>query len=220
MSLEAIPRICAALREADADLLELRVGRARWIFSIGQLESARVASAKQYCHRRLDRLLKPNLVAIGVWKAGLAPMNEELAWKSEIHLIVAGATADELERGFSTKKVGDYVFVRRVERLAACVAKVLTSDLRWSHPWQPGMPREHVTLNQRREYDAFASERSDLGFHHGCRKSFALEPRRLVTIRPKRVSRKPTLRQALRLKSYLRRYQKNYDPDDDMDLIR
>jgi hypothetical protein len=55
-------------------------------------------------HRVLDGLFDPTLVAVGAFK--IAPDYDDLRWKCEMHLIIAGAAKNDLVTGFSATRPG------------------------------------------------------------------------------------------------------------------
>jgi len=106
--------------------------------------------------RALDKLHDRNLIAVGTFKASVAPANSEKRWICEIHEIVAGAVEKaDLERVFEAKRHTDEIQSLRVEKIedvAATVHAVLNYNLQcWQHPFYEGQSYR-AKKTQRAEY--------------------------------------------------------------------
>jgi hypothetical protein len=96
------------------------------------------------------RLQHPELIAVGMFKLGLAIEPDTWYWVGEIHQIVAGAEAAELKNAFTGKAykygfqgVKSLVQVREVTKLGPTVDNIFKRELRvWrkigSEDWKPG----------------------------------------------------------------------------------
>jgi hypothetical protein len=122
--LQEIVATCRLLKKVGGRAYEVRVTRASWTQPAGNLRKVSIAAAKQLNRRALDKLYNPNIVAIGTFK--LVPPVDQSGdqWQPEIHLIVAGATREELERAYS----GD-MRIDKVQHIGQTISEVLRRDL-------------------------------------------------------------------------------------------
>ena len=134
----------------------------------GKLRQSNIAAAKQLHRRALDSLYDYKLIAVGTFKVSPAPENEGEHWICEIHLIVAGATKEDLERAFSTRRDRGEVarrneddlnilMVQEVKTVGPVISEVLRRDLRG---WQQRSAPKYFPHGQEKH--------SDGSFTGGC----------------------------------------------------
>ena len=139
--LREISAVYSLIQQSEAPIYEVRALRSTWSRPIGRLRDVSIAAAKQSLRRAFDRLNMPALVVVGTFKVHAAPENGTSQWKGEMHLIVAGADKEELEkvlwRGGNRKNLDICVRVMPVEHLGQTISRVLRRDLQaWQHPWE------------------------------------------------------------------------------------
>lgn len=145
--LQQIPLVHRLLRRAGT-AYEVRVIRGVWARPYGKLNEVSIAAANKLNRRALDKLYNPKLIAVGTFKAAVAPAHSGELWICEIHEIVAGEVEKaDLERVFGTKRYTDEIQslrVKKIDNLGPAIHAVLSCDLQgWQHPfnelaaWRP-----------------------------------------------------------------------------------
>jgi hypothetical protein len=153
--LNEIPAVHRLLRKSGGPFCEVRVSRSGWAQPAGKLERANITAAKKLNRWALDKLLMPDLVAVGTFKVGVAPKHEGGGWKYEIHQIVSGAKKAELEKVFATSRrsSGNSLRVREVKNLGQAISDVLKRDVQgWQHPYRTEITPDRPKKAQRAEY--------------------------------------------------------------------
>jgi hypothetical protein len=138
--LQQIPLIHRLLTRTDDRAYEVRIVRGAWGRPFGQLGQASIAAANKLNRRALDKLFMPDSIAVGTFKAFVAPEHQGERWICEIHEIVAcGAPKEELERALSTKRyTGDIqsLRVKEIDDLGPAIYRAMSYDVRsWRHPY-------------------------------------------------------------------------------------
>jgi hypothetical protein len=124
-------------RKLGGTIYEVRVSRAVWSRQVGHLRALNIASAKKLIRRALDELFNPDTIAVGTFKLFIAPEDEADKWKGEVHLIVAGPNASELNRVFKKNhsQWGDFVVITEVTDFKSTVRRVIRRKLTaWTAP--------------------------------------------------------------------------------------
>jgi hypothetical protein len=138
--LQQIPTVYRLLETIAGPAHEVRVVRGVWARSFNELNRASIEAANKLNRRALDRLYRPNIIAVGSFKAAVAPEDYGKLWICEIHQIVAGdVSKEELERAFETKNFSaefQSLRVTEIENLGQAIHAVLSYDLQgWQHPF-------------------------------------------------------------------------------------
>lgn len=175
-------------------IYEVRVSRAVWSRPVGQLCTLNIASAKKLVRRALDALLNPHTVAVGTFKLFIAAECEADKWKGEVHLIVAGPNAAELNRAFkkNNRQWGDFVVVTAVSNIKSTVRQVVRRDVTaWTGPYRSEPDLVHLTEADLAEYcdwqrDLKTDERT---IRYGCDRNLnkLIKPARIV---PNKIGKK------------------------------
>jgi len=155
--LREISAVYSLIQQSEAPIYEVRALRSTWARPIGRLQDVSIAAAKQSLRRSFDRLNLPALVVVGTFKAYAAVESETLEWKGEMHLIVAGAMKEQLEKVLSGGKhhrtLDICVRVLSVDNLGQTISRVLRGELQaWQHPWQPWLDCVPPTKQNRTEF--------------------------------------------------------------------
>jgi hypothetical protein len=150
--LQQIPAAHRLITKAHGPVCEVRVVRGIWGRPIGDLRRVSIGAARQLNRRALDTLLIPTLVAVGTFKVSVAPSYyHQPHWICEIHQIVAGANAAELEQAFTNawgkEEYDSAVSVVEVKEIGPTISDVLSVELKgWQHPRHlddtPARPRK------------------------------------------------------------------------------
>jgi hypothetical protein len=177
--LTEIALVYQLLQQCQAPLYEVRIIRESWQRPIGKLQAGSIAAAKQFNRRRLDTLYYPTVVAIGTYKATIAPRHVGARWITEIHEIVGGVEQEELERIYSVKRAlpgfsNNIFWAKAVTDLAPTINDVLRRDLPlWQHPYSKQLgPRANKT--ERAEFYAWLLRLNpeERLIRYGCDKYF------------------------------------------------
>jgi hypothetical protein len=153
--LKEIPAVRHLLRESAGPFCEVRVGRGGWAQPAGKLNRVSIAAAKKLNRWALDRLYNPGLIAVGTFKASVAPKHEGSGWKCEIRQIVSGAKKTELEKVFSTSRpaAGNFLRVKKIINLGQTISDVLKRDVQgWQHLYQTEITPDRPKKSHRAEY--------------------------------------------------------------------
>jgi hypothetical protein len=155
--LREISPVYSLIQQNKRPVYEVHALRSTWARPIGRLQDVSIAAAKQSIRRAFDRLNMPAVVVVGIFKAYAAVESGAARWRSEMHLIVAGAEKEELEevlcRGGNCKNLAICVRVMPVDNLGQAIARVLKRDLQaWQHPWVPQLDRALPTKQNRMEF--------------------------------------------------------------------
>jgi hypothetical protein len=89
-------RLHRLFAESGRPIVAIRVRHPSWRVPHGKLARFSIPAAQKLTRRSLDSLLRPKLMAAGVFKVVTGPAYYQI----ELHLIVAGASAATLERTF------------------------------------------------------------------------------------------------------------------------
>ncbi len=155
--LREISPVYSLIRQSEGPIYEVRALRSTWSRPIGRLRDVSIAAAKQSLRRAFDRLNMPALVVVGTFKAYATPENGTPQWKGEMHLIVAGAEKEELEKvlfgGGHRTNLDICVRIMPVENLGQTISRVLRRDLQaWQHPWNAALDCAPPTKPERTEF--------------------------------------------------------------------
>ena len=193
--LREISAVYSLIRQGEAPIYEVRALRSTWSRPIGQLRDVSMAAAKQSLRRAFDRLNMPALVVVGTFKVHAAPENGTSQWKGEMHLIVAGADKEELEKvlfgGGHRSNLDICVRVMPVEHLGQTISRVLRRDLQaWQHPWDAALDGSPPTKPERTEFYTWllGLVPGDRLFRYGCNRYFnkLAKPPRKIRVPKKR----------------------------------
>jgi hypothetical protein len=92
-----IPQAYRLFRGHDGPLHFVTIVHPKWELPVGGLNDANVAAARQWLHRRLQRLPFP-VIVVGGYEASLrVELNGVTYWAGHLHLVIAGADVDELK---------------------------------------------------------------------------------------------------------------------------
>jgi hypothetical protein len=146
-SLDEIVAVHRLMTKVDGPICEVRFIRGTWARPAGNLRGARIVAAKEVVRRALDKLNNPDIVAVGTFKVSCSLGYKSARWIAEIHLIVAGATKEELDKAIcsSRRRSGltgiSSLRVKHVKSLGQTVSDVLRHRPQlWHHPWDRNRP--------------------------------------------------------------------------------
>jgi len=189
--LREISPVYSLIQHSEGPVYEARTLRSTWSRPIGRLQDVSIAAAKQSLRRAFDRLNMPALVVVGTFKVYAAPENGIPQWRGEMHLIVAGADKEELEkvlwRGGNCKNLEICVRVMPVDNLGQAISRVLRRNLQpWQHPWQPRFDCPRPTKQNRLEFYTWLLDLAsgDRLVRYGCDRYFNKLAKTPRTIRP------------------------------------
>ncbi len=179
------------ITNAPGPIYEIRVNREVWNRPAGELHKVKIAAAKKLVRRALDNILNPKIVAVGTFKVWFEPIESE--WQPILHLVVAGADRDALQKALSTAtgRSPSLVRVNEVENLGQLVNEVLRSDLHGAR--QPWFSKALPAKAQRTEYYLWAL-RLPLGsrmIRYGCDRYFNPLRKKPRVVRPKVPKQRP-----------------------------
>ena len=137
--LNETPIIYDLLQNCHKPLYEIRLVRSAWVGPTKGLPHAPIAAAKATNSRALDKLFIPTLVAVGTFKVSVEQLYDKYFWIYEIHELVAGAVKDQLEKVFSSSRLGPAItnklWMQEVTELGSTISKVFRRDLQgWQDP--------------------------------------------------------------------------------------
>jgi len=90
------------LAEHPGPLASVTIAHPAWEVAYNSLKTTPVKAAKQWLRQRLRTLQIPNLLAIGSFETCLnVERDKSRLWGGQFHLIIAGATTDELKEALA-----------------------------------------------------------------------------------------------------------------------
>jgi hypothetical protein len=185
-----LPAIRHLLERHEGPLHEVRVLLPSWSRSFGALSRINMATARQLHRRALDRLFNPTLIAVGSLK--VVPNYNWKEWNVEIHLIVAGAKKNELEKVFSIHRLGKEKEVRvtRVDHLGTAIEGATDGTLQ---PRRQGLARVPPKKAQRAEFYRWLSELEvdSRLIRYGCDRHFNPLTKKPRTLKAKPRKKRP-----------------------------
>jgi hypothetical protein len=196
--LKEIITVHRLITKVKGPIHEVRVVRGVWARPGGKLRNVSIAAAKKLVRRALDDLYNPDIVAVGTFKASFSSAYGGPRWIAEIHLIVAGAKKEDLDRVLSRSRPGqslNSLRVKRVDNLGPSIAEVLRRDpQRWQHPANNESSSARPKKTYRAEYYVWAL-RLPLGarmIRYGCDRYFNPLKKKPRVIRPKTRKKRPS----------------------------
>jgi hypothetical protein len=179
---ERNPKIHQLLTKHGDPLHEVQICRPQWDCDFGMLSEARIAAGKHLMHRVLNSFFDNTIIAVGTFKAN--PVGDK--WACEIHLVVSGRVAQELQKAFSWARVGAFARVGPIKSddLHQVLAEVMSCHLPDSLPQFCG---NSAPLEQRKEFVCWLANMKvdEPVLRYGCDKDFNIRLKRPRTMKPK-----------------------------------
>jgi hypothetical protein len=195
--LKEIIAVHRLMTKVKGPIHEVRVVRGVWRQPAGKLREVSIAAAKKLVRRVLDNLYNPDIIAVGTFKVSVSFADGGPFWIAEIHLILAGASKEELENVLCRNRPyrnTNLYGMTQVNNLGQTICEVLRREPQlWQHPANNKPSSARPKKRYQAEYYMWALRRR-LGarmFRYGCDGYFNPLKKRPRVIRPKTRKKRP-----------------------------
>jgi hypothetical protein len=157
-------RLLQLFAKAAHPIVALRVAHPSWNMPYGKLARFSIPTAQKMARRGLDKLLDPELVAVGIFRV----FARQDGYLVELHQLVAGATGAKLERAFRDARA------QQVENVGRAIHSLLHDRLPTRGPsvaWKTLQSGEELVSSSEHWPEYIAWLRTyfrGLVFRYGC----------------------------------------------------